>query len=99
MVQLPGRRTTTLDVPLESAIGFLTIRPPKPHARVSIAGVGDYSEKVEDLALPPGTYRVTVTAPMHETLTLEVPVVAGQTASPDIRMSLIKAAWPNSTRT
>jgi len=85
-IELRTRGATTLDLPLEWAVGFLTLRPEQAQARIEIEGVGSYHRQVEALALAPGEYRVTVSAPSFEPVTRAVTIVAGQTASPEVTM-------------
>ncbi len=88
---LPGRKLTQLNLPLEWAVGFLTIRTGNADARISIEGAGRYSERVENLSLAPGTYKISVSAPMRETATLNVSITAGQIAAPEIALNLDRA--------
>jgi len=90
-VELRGRETTTLELPLDWAVGFLTLHTTPPRAQIAIDGAGNYRGAVESLPLPPRSYRVSISAPQHEPVILEIKVVAGETCSRDVVLSFDRA--------
>jgi hypothetical protein len=85
-LDLRGSGHLSMSLPLEPSIGFLTVNPQVAGSRVSVDGVQQFG-RVEGLRLSPGVHRVTVTAPLHNPLSLEVTIVGGKVATPEIRMT------------
>jgi hypothetical protein len=63
-----------LTISLSPALGYLSILPNMSRSVIKILGIGTFSERIDNLQLPPGSYSIEVSTPGYKTARYEAKV-------------------------
>lgn len=82
--------TTVANMPW--TIGYLSVDVRNPQAQVAVSGAGNYNGPIQRLPVSVGEHTITVSLPMHKTVTAKVVVRGGDPVSVPIRLEIDPAA-------
>ena len=89
-VTLKAGKTAGLNAVLKPSTGFLTVVSNVEDKVIEIKGFGSFVEKVENLAVAPQQYEISISADGYEPVTRRVDVRLGQTTIVDGNLKLIE---------
>jgi hypothetical protein len=91
-VRVAADNKSVLEVPLEWAIGFLTVRTSPPDATVTISGADQAPLRVTELPLSIGEHTVSASAPYREPISRAIRIEGGKSANVDLDLQVDKTA-------
>jgi len=86
-VELKGRETTSIDIKLEWAVGFLSVNTNVADAQIRVSGGPPQAGRITRLAVPVGQATISATAPLRKSVSQTVVVEPGRDTT--ISLSLI----------
>jgi hypothetical protein len=81
-----------INAALQFAVGFLTIKTNVSDASIEISGLGNFRGSVDSLDCQPGSYSVTVSSPLYESLTRQISITAGEPSNVEIKLNADESA-------
>ena len=70
-------------------VGSLNVTATVPGAGITVVGIGNYTDKITALKLPPGHYNITGRKLGYRSATMEVDIKFGQTSNIELKLELL----------